>query len=369
MPPTEPTRPTELVQPSLSPRLPLFDLFTSLRQAELPLGIDEYKLLLAALEGGYGGPDLDSLANLCKTLWVKSDEDEHIFDRCFQQIMDRVKKSAADALTASPPVQEARPSSGPLSGKSSQTGSTLENAPSAEQQAVQAVLQISRLDELPRKRFVRSDEYFPVTRRQMKQGWRHLRRPVREGAPVELDVERTVEDIGRQGLLFEPVVLPRYVNRAELLLLLDQGGSMVPFHPLANRLAETALRGGRLNNLGIYYFHNYPVDRLFLSPNYQKDVPIRDIMSKLHYEHSAVLIFSDAGAARGRPGERRYKMTKSFLDEIAQYVHYRAWLNPMPIDRWSNTTAERIAQLVPMFDVSRRGLENAINVLRGLYMP
>jgi uncharacterized protein with von Willebrand factor type A (vWA) domain len=30
-------------------------------------------------------------------------------------------------------------------------------------------------------------DYFPVTRRQMKQSWRYLRRPVREGPLEELD--------------------------------------------------------------------------------------------------------------------------------------------------------------------------------------
>ncbi|MEQ9671280.1 hypothetical protein [Coleofasciculus sp. G2-EDA-02] len=35
----------------------------------------------------------------------------------------------------------------------------------------------------------------------MKQCWRYLRRPVREGIPTELDVEATVAKVGREGIL------------------------------------------------------------------------------------------------------------------------------------------------------------------------
>lgn len=106
--------------------------------------------------------------------------------------------------------------------------------------------------------WIKSREYFPVTRRQMKQNWRYLRRPVREGIPTELDIEATVNQIGQQGVLLEPVLLPPRINQSELLLLIDQDGSMVPFHSLSRRLAETAVRGGRLGKAGIYYFHNCP---------------------------------------------------------------------------------------------------------------
>ncbi|MEG3864115.1 hypothetical protein QT974_34105, partial [Microcoleus sp. herbarium12] len=42
--------------------------------------------------------------------------------------------------------------------------------------------------------------------------------------PVELDVEATVNQIGRQGILLSLVLVPRRVNRSQLLLLIDCGG-------------------------------------------------------------------------------------------------------------------------------------------------
>jgi uncharacterized protein with von Willebrand factor type A (vWA) domain len=235
-----------------------------------------------------------------------------------------------------------------------------------EVQVAQAVLQAtSRDEEIPYSRFILTTEYFPVTERQMKQIWRYLRRPVREGSPTELDVEATVNQIVSQGLLLEPVLVPRRVNKAELLLLIDQDGSMVPFHALSRRLAETALYGGRLGKSGIYYFHNCPIEYVYHDPYHQQAELVSDIVTHVCTNKSTVLIFSDAGAARGRYSEERYDLTKEFLEKLNKQVRYIAWLNPMPRKRWFGTTADDIASLVPMFEVSRRGLLDAIGVLRG----
>ena len=353
---TEPNRP------------PLLQLFNRLREAGLLLGIEEYKLLLSALEDGFGAPDLDSLSSLCKTLWIKSNDDLRLFERIFADVMRTKKKSTfpGDNPLAGEQAQKTHSSTGPLSQEaSSQAGSSSESLSDAEQQTIQAVLHKAPEEDLLYKRFVRSDEYFPVTRRQMKQSWRHLRHPVRQGPPIELDIDKTIDEIGHLGFLFKPVFQPRYVNRAEILLLIDQHGSMVPFHILSARLAETALRGGRLTNIGVYYFRNYPVERLYRTSSLWESVLITEVLEGLHHEHSGVLIFSDAGAARGHFSRQRYIGTKRFLDQLSEHVRYQAWLNPMPAERWIDTTAQSIQQFIPMFDISQRGLEQAINVLRG----
>ena len=212
--------------------------------------------------------------------------------------------------------------------------------------------------------FIQKDEYFPITRRQMKQSWRYLRRPTHEGPSVELDVDATINEIGRTGHLLKPVLVPRRQNRFELLLLNDQDGSMVPFHMLSRRLAATALRGGRLGQADIYYFHNCPVEYLYRDTAFVEAELIQNVLHRRD-KYTGVLIFSEAGAARGGLSIDRIKITKKFLHQLKQYTRYMAWLNPMPHSRWSRTTAGRIMELIPMFDISRRGLDNAISVLRG----
>ncbi|MEO1377107.1 MAG: WD40 repeat domain-containing protein, partial [Cyanobacteria bacterium J06635_10] len=65
--------------------LPLLELFNRLREAGLPLGVDEYKLVLRALQAGFGIEDKVALANLCCTLWVKTSEEKLLFDYHFER--------------------------------------------------------------------------------------------------------------------------------------------------------------------------------------------------------------------------------------------------------------------------------------------
>ncbi|MDF0555630.1 DUF4114 domain-containing protein [Kamptonema sp. UHCC 0994] len=235
-----------------------------------------------------------------------------------------------------------------------------------EVQVAKSLLQSAGEDEeISESSFILTSEYFPVTKRQMKQCWRFLRRPIREGPPVELDVEATVKRVGREGIMVSPVLVPRRVNRTELLLLIDYGGSMVPFHALSRRLAETAVRGGRLGKADIYYFHNCPVEYVYPAPHSPAAKRIGDMVEGMRSDRAAILIFSDGGAARGGWSQERIELTKEFLEEVKKKVRYVAWLNPMSRQRWQGTSAEEVEKLVPMFEMTRRGLQAGINLLRG----
>ncbi len=140
---------------------------------------------------------------------------------------------------------------------------------------------------------------------------------------------------------------------------------MVPFHRLSHRLAETSQQAGRLGKASIYYFHNCPLEYLYHDPNHQEAELITHILPRLDAKWTVALIFSDAGALRGGFSHKRIKLTAAFLEQLRQQVRYLAWLNPLPHSRWAGTTAAEIARLVPMIELSRQGVQQAIDVLRG----
>jgi len=356
--------------------LPLLELFNSLREHGLPLGVEEYMAVLCALQAGFGVGDRRALEQLCCAVWIKAEEEARLFHRLFEQMLaqpvTRPDEPSMPELPQPPPETPAGPlpeTPRPVPSPTAPTprpSLTLEMDEPA--QVVQAIRRRARDDfEMKRPRFSLLTEYFPVTRRQMKQSWRHLRRPVREGPAEELDVTATIERIARQGILLEPVLVPRRSNRAELVLLIDQDGSMVPFHALSRQLVETARRGGRLRRAGVYYFHDYPDGYMYRDSTRLEAQLIPDVLAAIG-ERAAVLVVSDAGAARGHFDSERLERTRTFIQQLTQYVRRHAWLNPMPNDRWPGTTAGEIALLVPMFEMSRRGLDAAISALRGLYV-
>ncbi|OLT60414.1 hypothetical protein [Moorena bouillonii] len=437
--------------------LPLMELFEKLQDAGLPLGIGEYEALLRALQAGFGIPDREALARLCCTLWVKSQEEKHIFDKYFEEFIPTSKASdnfdnftkinegdsnknnswsrfiywfiglvfiigsgiiISNLITPPKPIDAPKPNpsippgeiipkptpkptpnnadSNPVffwdnwpviltigGGYLLTLGvfrNIIESRNRPQEKLFKPVVMIPGVDEVQIAKTVRQSSrktkpgfsdrivittgYSPVTRRQMKQSWRYLRGLVREGAKTELDIEATVNQIGRQGLLLEPVFISPRVNRTELLLLIDQGGSMIPFHRLSHRLTETALQAGHWGKTTIYYFHNCPVDYLYHDRDQLEAELISRILSQLAVQWTVVLMFSDGGAARGGLNPQRIELTKAFLGQLKQQVRAMAWLNPMPCNRWNGTTAGEIRALVPMFEFSREGLQNAINVLR-----
>jgi uncharacterized protein with von Willebrand factor type A (vWA) domain len=357
--------------------LPLLEIFNSLRQRHgLPLGVEEYLVVLRSLEAGFGISNKQELEQLCCMLWAKSFEENRLIRRLFKEmwrysLADSGKESKSTNLPNSEDSQA--PLAKTLTSSESSVDKPLpeiETPPSVTPepvQVVQAVRSSYRDRELKRPRYLLLTEYFPVTKRQMKQCWRFLRRPVRQGVPTEFDVEATVAKLEREGILLQPVMIPPRINRTDLVLLIDQEGSMVPFHDLSQQLVETAQRGGRLRTTHVFYFHDYPDEYLYRHPAMLDAKLVSEVFEEIG-ERAVVLIVSDAGAARGNFDKERVYSTKAWIEQLEQSVRYFAWLNPMPSECWRQTTAREIARFVPMFEMSPQGMNAAISVLRGRYI-
>jgi hypothetical protein len=198
----------------------------------------------------------------------------------------------------------------------------------------------------------------------MRQNWRYLRLPMREGPAVDFDARATFAKISREGVYLDPVLLPRRVNRCELVLLMDVHGSMTPFHDLARRLVQTALDGGRFRTVRDFYFHNIPDDSLMMSPAFTDAESLQTFMQGRSGRQIVFVIVSDAGAARGIRNGPRVDATCQFLRYLSRTKLRVVWLNPVPRDRWPGTSAETIERSVPMFEINRLGMDRAIAALK-----
>ena len=249
--------------------LPLMELFEKLRENGLPLVIDDYRLLVRALHGGFGLSDLDALARLCCNLWVKSEEEKRVFYDGFELVISQIsvelsaeetresRESETEVIAAAETAKEGEDLEGGFRGDRSSTNNPIEvedltvNSNSNTSTVIDLFINLwergeirektefkkpdSKLDlrelfekvtpgerspeitfDSPRKgsletedevelavksvvqsgegnwgmsesSFIFNSEHFPVTKRQMKQSWRFLRRPIREGPPTELD--------------------------------------------------------------------------------------------------------------------------------------------------------------------------------------
>ncbi|MEI2581756.1 SUMF1/EgtB/PvdO family nonheme iron enzyme [Scytonema sp. PRP1] len=331
---------------------PLLDLFLRLREAGLPLGIDQYHLaveaLLQSIEAGLDIADQQAVARLCRSIWVKSKQQQRLFDQCWAEIVShRTRLSKSFTIESTVEQQQA------LS-ESSSPDDTKSYIESEEAQNQQAEEEEELLIPTPSNVAVvtsvsaplKEGDYFPIRRKQLRQGWRLLAQKLPSSIPSQLDISATVADVAKRGFFLKPVLTPAQVKSREVILLIDQEGSMVPFHPLCRQLVET-WKGAK-----IYYFHNSPNEELYYDPKCWDGESVKSILAGLSKEHTLVVIVSDAGAARRRTVPSRWEETVDFLAMLTPQAYRVAWLNPLPRFHWMDTTAFEIAKidpLVPMF--------------------
>lgn len=340
------------------------NLFRRIR-ADFHLGMREYLAAIELVRGDLGIKDWDSLKSALRLLWCHCRPDQHRFAEHWEVVIAEQKEAAppVDRLPEVPERAERTPLPETQTLPPPEPIATAPPDPEPEQTLSPFPVR-SPLLPVDIDASIELESYWPVSRRSMQYSWRYLRRPVADGPRNVLDLPATVEQAARQGFFLAPVYQRQEVNHARLLLLIDQGGSMVPFHRFTRDLVETVMEEKSLSDVRIYYFYNVPVSHVYEDGNLRSPILLETVLAQCDIDTS-VLIVSDAGAARGRRQFGRFRATTTFLAQLKQRTRLIGWLNPMPIDRWESTTAEMVAFVVPMEQMDDDGFSNVIDVVRG----
>ena len=365
----------------------LLPLFNRLRQKDIPVGISEYLLAIKMIQCRGAWQDIERLKRLLCLLWVKSLEDQYIFNQLFEELVrpelekqlleaDKSPLPKIDEDSTSPPqkTENLDINSNPISQVSSKVQK--ENKPQPNQPTNSIPIRdFSRksLSEITpiKLRFRQSYNLIPrlpITRREMTGIWRNLRLLKREGAPENLDVQGTINLFCKMGFFSGVVLQPSRKNQVKLVLLIDCEGSMSPFKLLIDTLQESIEKVGLLNQKNIFYFHNVPRGYLFTKPNLTKPLPIEEILSR-EVGNNSVVIVSDGGAARRTYDSERFYQTKEFIRQLSDKTYLYGWLNPVPEFQWRMTTAEDIATFIPMYSLNPQGLNDLVKILLGYPFP
>jgi uncharacterized protein len=338
------------------------------------LGIDE---LQAALDAIASIPiatipisrEINQIEGILRLLWCHSRRDRDSFTAIWQQVWQQVwaEQPLRDfRQPATPDIPE-----GNLKDAQPAAEATESIPPELDAQTVNTTI-LNRFEALPvqappnlagDEAEIRSD--FPVTRRSLSYGWRLLRRLRADGVRDVVDVEATIQQVAKQGFYLAPVLQRQEVNHARLLLLVDQQGSMVPFHRFSRDLVETAQEDGTIADVQVCYFHNVPRDYVYIDEHLTQPIELAQVLRWCDGETS-VMIISDAGAARGNRRLARIRETTQFLTQLLSHTRLVGWLNPLPRSRWARTAAEILAYLVRMETMNQDGFSTMIQEVRGV---
>ncbi|MFT6202797.1 MAG: hypothetical protein ACI9V1_001124 [Spirosomataceae bacterium] len=178
---------------------------------------------------------------------------------------------------------------------------------------------------------------------------------VEESAQDKLDVKFTIKEGLKRGGLFIPEIRKVQQEKLQVILLIDNGGySMSPYVKTIRQLFRK-MKTRFAHDLETYYFHNTIYDNVYSDVHRTKPVKIEKLLNK--DPNYRIFIMGDAAMAP-------YELTQSTLDvykKLTDKFKKIAWLNPEPLHYWQSTlTINVLKELVPMYPMTPRGIENAV---------
>jgi len=388
------------------------DFFYGLREAGVPTSIQEWRMLMTALEKGLHGSSLMGFYNLARSTLVKSETHYDAFDRVFARIFHGVEGE----LTISDELEQWLDDPKEFDGLSDEQREALQRL-DADELMRQFLERLEEQDERhdgggkwigtgghspfghggehptgmrvggrSQRRSamkVAEDRHFRDYRtdstldlRSTKLALKRLRQLTRSGPHDQLAIGRSVDRTCRNGGDIEVVFGQQKRNDVRLLLLMDVGGTMDPYVEPMSRLL-TALHEERgLRDFKAYYFHNCIYEALGRTARIHIDdpVPTGDVL-RLLGERWKVMIVGDAAmhpaeltSPRGNINPRYESDTPGieWLLRIQKHFDRTVWLNPDPKSHWNRSrTCTVIQRLFPMFHLSVDGIADAVSALVG----
>lgn len=188
---------------------------------------------------------------------------------------------------------------------------------------------------------------------------------------TELDINGTIDKTCNNGGYLQIVMEKPRKNAVKLLLLMDSGGTMIPYSSLLNELFQSVNKSNHYKDIKVYYFHNCIYSKLYKTPECENGdwVDTEWMFRNLDSDYKVIIVgdaamapeelYSDSGNYRGPngglPGWDWLKLIK---------MHYKkvVWLNPkMAVGHAPWREAETaIKELLPMYQLTVDGLNRAM---------
>ena len=198
----------------------------------------------------------------------------------------------------------------------------------------------------------------PLTHSQMSEALKRLRNMIPVGPRDQVNVDQTIYETMRNAGEIEIIFDRRLKDRLKVILMIDNGGwSMEPFVEVVQVLFSYAR--DQFKDLKTYYFHNTIYDYVWADPPRRRQPMRVEELSRLDPE-TRLIIVGDASMAFAELDESIRVLAKTFP--------HIAWLNPVPRPFWFITeTIGEIRKVLPMFELTLNGLENAVKhmMMRG----
>lgn len=388
----------------------LIDFFLHLRQAKLPVSINEYLMLLEGLKKDVIDQSIDDFYLLSRASLVKDERNFDKFDRAFGVYFKGVEKveltnpdlteewlkrqftkeftaeekAAIEAMGGLDKLmerlkelleeQKERHEGGskwigtngtsPFGNGGFNPEGIRVGGPSAGNRTAVKVWE--------QRAYRDYDDQVELGTRNIKLALRRLRKFAREGAEEELDLNDTIASTARNAGFLDIRMVPERHNNVKVLMLLDVGGTMDDHIKRTEELFSAAKT--EFKNMEFYYFHNCLYDHVWKHNRrrHAERTSTWDLIRKFNSDYRLIFV----GDATMSPyeilqpgGSVEYNNEEAgaiWLRRMVEKFPKFAWLNPEPEGVWQYRQSIAVIQQLMsqrMYPITLGGLEKAMRQL------
>lgn len=200
-----------------------------------------------------------------------------------------------------------------------------------------------------------------------------LKKLTPSGPRDELDLDATIHESARNGGEIELVFRRGLLDKIEVVLLIDNGGSSMLPHVETTRLLFAKVRD-RFKRCDTYFFHNTVYGRVYKDARRREPLAVSELLKRS--PETRVLFLGDASMApeellwpRGAItfGEADEESSLVWLQRLSDRFRHSVWLNPIPKEIWreayGSTTIRRIGEMFRMEDLTLGGIKRTVEYL------
>ena len=191
---------------------------------------------------------------------------------------------------------------------------------------------------------------------------------------TELDINGTIDSTCKNGGYLRIEMEKPRKNAVKLLLLMDSGGTMIPFSSLLNELFQAIHKSNHYKDVKTYYFHNCIYSKLYKTPECENGewIDTEWMFRNLDSDYKVIIVgdaamapeelYSDSGNYRGPNGG-----LSGWDWLLLMKRHYKkiVWMNPkMAVGHAPWREAETAVKTIfPMYRLTVDGLNQAMTML------
>jgi uncharacterized protein len=231
----------------------------------------------------------------------------------------------------------------------------------------------SALKVIGERRYVEYSDTESLSGANLAQALAALKKLTPAGPRDQLDLDETIYQSARNGGEIELVFRRDLLDRIDVVLLIDNGGSsMLPYVSLT-RLLFAKVRD-RFKRCDTYFFHNTVYGRVYKDFRRRDPLPT-DVLLQRNPE-TRLLFVGDASMApdellwpRGAItwGDEDAEASVVWLRRLRDRFRHSVWLNPIPKENWrttyGSTTIRRIGEVFHMEDLTLSGIRRTVEHL------